>query len=373
MTLKIKIFNEFNFELKSLWKSFDDSSNSFAFQSYEWQNYWSEKVGQPKYKVALFIIVCFIDDEVNAIFPMSIKWALGARVLEFLGSSESDYNAPILKNNLEANTFSYIWENVLKLLPPHDIVHFRNIPKFINNVNNHLIENINVKLSGSSHSANLPDKLEDYLSTLSKRMLKDNRRMRKKLAEMGDLKFVRLQQPDEFSETLEILIEQKISRYMRSNGRNIFSDNTIKSFYLNIYELLHRGFGIHLSALMLNDEILAAHLGIWHLDRFYYLMPTFNQDPKWNKFSLGRLHLEELIRWSIENRVSTFDFTIGSEDYKNIWCDSDMAIYKHIRINSWRGIIYYARELIFEFIKANPYLKTKVIKVSNLVRKRNIL
>ena len=102
-------------------------------------------------------------------------------------------------------------------------------------------------------------------------------------------------------------------------------------------------------------------------------MPTFNQDPKWNKFSLGRLHLEELIRWSIENRVSTFDFTIGSEDYKNIWCDSDMAIYKHIRINSWRGIIYYARELIFEFIKANPYLKTKVIKVSNLVRKRNIL
>ena len=158
MTLKIKIFNEFNFELKSLWKSFDDSSNSFAFQSYEWQNYWSEKVGQPKYKVALFIIVCFIDDEVNAIFPMSIKWALGARVLEFLGSSESDYNAPILKNNLEANTFSYIWENVLKLLPPHDIVHFRNIPKFINNVNNHLIENINVKLSGSSHSANLPDK-----------------------------------------------------------------------------------------------------------------------------------------------------------------------------------------------------------------------
>ena len=61
-------------------------------------------------------------------------------------------------------------------------------------------------------------------------MLKDNRRMRKKLAEMGDLKFVRLQQPDEFSETLEILIEQKISRYMRSNGRNIFSDNTIKAF-----------------------------------------------------------------------------------------------------------------------------------------------
>ena len=77
MTLKIKIFNEFNFELKSLWKSFDDSS-TLCISVLWWQNYWSEKV-EPKYKVALFIIICFIDDEVNAIFPMSIKWALGAR------------------------------------------------------------------------------------------------------------------------------------------------------------------------------------------------------------------------------------------------------------------------------------------------------
>ena len=372
MLLRSKIFNEFNYELKSLWESFDASSDSYAFQSYEWQNYWNQKVGQPKYNLALFIIVCFIDDEVHAIFPLGIKKTMGARVLEFLGSGESDYSVPILKTNLEANSFSHIWDNVLKLLPPHDIVYFRNIPKLINNGKNHLLKNINVKLSGSSHSAKLPDTVEDYFSTLSQRMLKDNRRMRKKLSEMGDLKFVRLNKPNEFSETLETLIEQKISRYMSSNVRNIFSDNIIKNFYLNIHELLHRGFGIHLSALMLDDEILATHLGIWHLDRFYYLMPTFNQDPKWNKFSLGRLHLEELIRWSIENRISTFDFTIGSENYKNIWCDSDMAIYKYLKVKSWRGIIYYACELIFEFIKANPYLKTKVIKVSNLVRTRTI-
>ena len=123
---------------------------------------------------------------------------------------------------------------------------------------------------------------------------------------------------------------------------------------------------------MLNDEILAAHLGIWHLDRFYYLMPTFNQDPKWNKFSLGRLHLEELIRWSLKIELALLISRLGQ---KIIRIFGVIVIWLYITYQDkfLEGIIYYARELIFEFIKANPYLKTKVIKVSNLVRKRNIL
>ena len=46
-------------------------------------------------------------------------------------------------------------------------------------------------------------------------------------------------------------------------------------------------------------------------------MPTFATE--WKSYSPGRLLLEYLIQWSIEQRLKVFDFTVGDEEYKKEW------------------------------------------------------
>jgi CelD/BcsL family acetyltransferase involved in cellulose biosynthesis len=370
--IKAEVFYEFNEELKSLWSDFESDANSLPFQSYEWQRYWNAEVGQPKYKMDICIVVCLVDDRVRAIFPFGIKRAMGARILEFLGADEADYSAPLLGIRMDSEEFRNIWIEVLKIIPSYDVVYFKNIPKLINQSDNFLLENIFTKQANLSYSTILPDSFEEYSLRLSKSMLKDNKRMVRRLSELGELKFSVLVTSEDFNRVVEVMISQKESRYTLSGARNIFYDKAVKNFYSNIFTLLNRGFGVHLSALMLDDEILATHLGIRYRDQFYYLMPTFNHDAKWRKFSLGRIHLEKLVGWSIDNGISKFDFTIGGESYKGIWCDSEMATYRHLKIRSFRGVIYYAYFLVLELIKSKPFLKKLAVKILSLRQKYQI-
>ena len=326
--IKTEIFHNFNEKLKLLWSGFESDAHFLPFQSYEWQQYWNTEVGQPKYRIEICIVVYLVDDRVRAIFPFGIKKAMGARILGFLGADEGDYSAPLLGPNMGPNEFKDIWNEVLTVTPCHDVVYFKNMPKLVNNSDNFLLDNISVQHTESSYSTTLPDSFKEYSLRVSKSMLKDNKRMVRRLSELGELKFTVLEVSDDFNKVLEVMISQKESRYLSSGARNIFFDKSVKGFYSNLYNLFSKGFGVHLSALMLDDQILATNLGIRHRDQFYYLMPTFNHDDKWRKFSLGRIHLEKLIDWAIENGISKFDFTIGGEPYKAIWCDAEMLIYR---------------------------------------------
>ena len=167
---------------------------------------------------------------------------------------------------------------------------------------------------------------------------------------------------NEFKEIVDELIFQKEQRYNQTGARNIFLNNSVKEFYQKMYLLIKRGINVHLSALSLDGEILAAHLGIHYNDQFYYLMPSFNDHKKWKKFSLGRLHLEELIHWAIENKVNKYDFTIGAESYKKIWCNNEMSIYNHIKLISCRGLSAYIYFHIYNFIRTKKTLKLFVLK-----------
>ena len=364
--MEIEIFTEFNEDLKALWDAFDLQSNSLPFHSYEWQRYWNEQVGQPKYNMAICVVVCTTDSRVRAIFPFGINVSMGARVLSFLGGEEADYGAPILATDIDSKEFKALWAAVSSFIPPHDVVFFRNMPKNINKTDNFLLENIKTKESGMSYSTTLPDLFDDYSLRLSKSLLKDNRRMIRRLSEIGELTFKVIEKPEEFKETTKILISQKEARYTLSGAKNIFHNEHIKNFYINMVTLLNRGFNVHLSALMLDNVVLATHLGTLHRDRFYYLMPTFNHDEKWAKFSLGRIHLEKLINWSVDNGVNYFDFTIGGESYKSNWCNSEMAIYDHLKLRSPRGVVYFLYSLVLEFVKSKPPLKKLVVKILSL-------
>jgi CelD/BcsL family acetyltransferase involved in cellulose biosynthesis len=80
------------------------------------------------------------------------------------------------------------------------------------------------------------------------------------------------------------------------------------------------------SALLLDDKVLAAHWGYVAGDRFYYLMPA-HESGDWRAYAPGRLLNEWLLKWAVESGLKYFDFSIGDEPYKFSYADLDVPLH----------------------------------------------
>jgi CelD/BcsL family acetyltransferase involved in cellulose biosynthesis len=71
---------------------------------------------------------------------------------------------------------------------------------------------------------------------------------------------------------------------------------------------------LHLTTLDCGDQSLAAHLGFVSQDGFYFYLPSY--DIAFAKLSPGRVHINLMVMWAIDNGLHRFDFLRGEADYK---------------------------------------------------------
>ena len=106
-------------------------SNYYVFQNFKWLSFWYEKVGS-KLSIYPNIIAVFENHKPIAIFPFGIRKSYGARVLEFMGSSQCDYNTPLIIDEFSDHSNVKNLESNKKHLPKHDIILFDKMPDRIN-------------------------------------------------------------------------------------------------------------------------------------------------------------------------------------------------------------------------------------------------
>ena len=69
------------------------------------------------------------------------------------------------------------------------------------------------------------------------------------------------------------------------------------------------------------------------------------------------------------NNIETFDFTIGSENYKKSYCDKEMGIYDYVKLSSPIGIPYLVVRGVIDFLKKNPRTRPALTAVVAKLRK----
>jgi CelD/BcsL family acetyltransferase involved in cellulose biosynthesis len=116
------------------------------------------------------------------------------------------------------------------------------------------------------------------------------------------------------------MIRLKRSKFVETNGYDRFdADRCYREYYVQATERLFNTKSIHLSALKLDEQILAANWGFVFAGRFYGLMAGY--DRTWKRYAPGRLLSEYLIRWAAEEGLALLDFGVGDEPYKLSYCD----------------------------------------------------
>jgi CelD/BcsL family acetyltransferase involved in cellulose biosynthesis len=146
----------------------------------------------------------------------------------------------------------------------------------------------------------------------------DGARQRRKLErEVGKLRF---ELDDARPEVFEACLRWKSSQYLATGLTDMFAEPK----HVTLFRKLRERGVLLVSSLTAGDSLLAVHLGSSHDRRLGWWIPAY--DPKFSRFSPGRLLLEELMKTSFERGDLEFDFLIGDESYKFLYATHNRII-----------------------------------------------
>lgn len=290
-----------------------------VFQTREYLALWQETIGAARRFRPLYVRV----DQGQTpllLLPLGIEKRRGLRILSFADGGVADYNAPVLfpaAASLDAAAMQLIWQRICALVPPFDLALLEKMPDSVKGRANPMRHLVTHPAVTQASSVTLdPGRAGEWPA-------KSSVRNRRKLDAMGGLELIMAADKDTAARVLEAMIQQKTRRYIETRGWDGFDRPGYRAYFRRLTEALAAQ--VHLSAISVGGEIVAAHWGLITPDRFYYLMPS-HADGRFAPFSPGRLLMEELISWSAANGLAGFDMGTGSEAYKDKYCDLTLAL-----------------------------------------------
>ncbi|GAB6841081.1 CelD/BcsL family acetyltransferase involved in cellulose biosynthesis [Methylorubrum rhodinum] len=331
----------------------------YAFGRHAWLRAWHDTLGVG---VAPAIVVV-ADVRVRMVIPLGIRRSRGLRVLEFLGGSVTDYNAPLadpaFAGNLDAASVRTLWTRIAAVLPPHDTVRLLRMPASLDppegagtgRVPNPLVHLPGAMAAGVARSVALPDSYAALVGSMRSQFVGDTRRRWRRLAEVGSSDFAVAADAAAMRDLLVGLKRMKSRRWLETGDRDWFADPAFAGFYDAMGRMTLPEGRIHGCALSVAGTVVAAHLGLVYRGRFYVLLLGW-ESGDWQRFSTGRLMIDAMMKAAIDEDHQVFDFTVGDEAYKREWADTELPLFRCEGAVTMRGRLALASISMREDIRA---------------------
>jgi CelD/BcsL family acetyltransferase involved in cellulose biosynthesis len=363
-----QIYSSFTEELKGIWKDFENNFSWNPFYTYSWLSHWQYTVGGPLHQILPQIVVVKKDEIVLGIFPFAISRWQGVKVLEWLGGIHADYTGPLLHPEFKefVPNFTDLWDVLLVLLPPFDVIHLRRQLEILGDIENPFVKSFNVLAIDNAYRATLSGTWEEYYSArIKKKIRADSRRQRNRLEQQGVVQFKVAASASDADMIIKNMMIQKSQRYRETGVTDMLAIKEHRDFYLGLPEQNFSNFQLHCSALMVDGNIIATHVGLVSEKCFFYLMPA-HQNSDWHRYSPGRLLLENLLEWAYKYKISIFDFTVGAELYKKEWCDAEMKLFEYLHPLNYKGRYYAFLQSLIKKLIQNKGLWNFLKKINSL-------
>jgi len=295
-------------ELRQEWRQLAEvSPGATPFQTFEWQSTWWKHYGgmrQPR-----FVTVHDGDDLVGLMpFVQSTgPW----RVLRPMGIGPSDYLAPLARAGYEQSVAEAVYE-AIKACDNVDLVDLHQQRE-----TNWLSTTVKVEpiVQATCLVLDLPDKYDTYLTTLSKSLRYDVRKLDKNLFSSGRARIERFG-PEDVNRGLDQLFELHKMRWKKRHLPGAFLGRSV-AFHREWAALAAQNGWLWLSGLHIDDQPVGAIYAMTFGPAVYYYQAGF--DPDKSADSPGTLLVAASIRRAIEEGKQHFDFMRGDESYKRRW------------------------------------------------------
>ena len=237
------------------------------FQRRSWVLPWRRLLAPAFAAAPLYVTVRDAQDARPLMFlPLYRRRRWGLASLAFADLGVSDYNAPLLAPDFapSADVFQGLWRQILRALPPADLLRFDKVPATIGGRDNPVAQLDGMRPMGfSAWPLALPPTREAYdAEVLDRKTRKEQRRKRKNLAErVGVLKLVHAATPADGEAIFAALRRQRAARFKRVGRPDLLDDPRFLAFYRAIAFEPWSGF-VDLAALKTGDRILATLLSL---------------------------------------------------------------------------------------------------------------
>jgi CelD/BcsL family acetyltransferase involved in cellulose biosynthesis len=302
-------------------------ASCYAFQYADVLDVWCDTLGAANQIEPAFVTVFDASGKPALLLPLGIEERNGVRMLRFLDGGVSDYNAPVVfpeAADWGPEAASALWSLLRRKLPPFDLAMLEKMPDAVGDLRNPLSGLATAPHAESCHVARLEGSWERFARGHIKKP-SDSRRRRRNLEKLGTLRFAVAANAAERADFVAAMMRMKRDKFIETKGYDVFTDPGFGDFYREATRRLGADGPVHLSALLLDDRILAAHWGYIADDRFYHLMPA-HESGEWRSYAPGRLLNEWLLQWACESGLKDFDFGIGDEPYKSDYCDVNVPL-----------------------------------------------
>jgi CelD/BcsL family acetyltransferase involved in cellulose biosynthesis len=353
--LRISRYESFA-DAREAWASIEEKAAGYPFQSYGWLELWQETLGMARGCEPRIVLIERPESGERVLLPLGVVRKTGLRGLVWLGAPVSDYLGPLFAGNFSGETLLAAVQEEARL-SRCSFIDLENMPeRLADSTPSPMVDSGARRLHYAAHGLELPSDPEAYLKEkLSSKERYNLRRAEKKLAEIGKLDFAVAETEADRLRFTEAMIGQKRARYRATGAADNFEDAAYERFYRE--GVRREGLGIHISALLLNDEPIAAHWGVCDekAKTMYFLMPSF--DAAYERYSPGVIFLTRFIQLCVDSGLRRLDFTVGDEIYKDKWCGDETGLYFFVRGRSLGGLLYAGGMDLVERAKSGPLLE----------------
>lgn len=349
------------------WRNFEQQADCTVFQTFDWLATWQFHIGVRNGVRPAIVVGRDAQGKILFLLPLSIRSKGFVRELTWLGSELCDYNAPLLAVNfsreVDAASFALLLRDIARRLQgyprlQYDFIRLEKMPVMVGGQPNPILC-LGVALNPSgSYLAHLSENWDAfYAAKRSSTTRRRDRGKRKRLAESGLVRFV--DETSDIETTLDTLMQQKARSFARMGVVNLFARPGHAEFYRALATDPATKHLVHMSRLDVGSTPAAVNFGLTFRHCYYHLLASYD-DGELSRFGPGAAHLHELLRYAIERGFRIFDFTIGDERYKRDWCDTELELYDHISMATWRGAVIVipilAMHRLKRWIKQTPVL-----------------
>lgn len=305
--------------LADIWNAlFDRCEDRNPFLSWEWHyGWWTHLGNRSRPNVLVF--------ERNGA-PLGIAPLMRARsrygvfeleTLDFMGNGSADYGGLLLTEDVSACVEAFL--RYLAQEARNGVVcridqmpaHSRCLREILRLAPAHAHDlAMELRPGAVCPYVSLEDDWDQYVSRFSPKRREDMRRKQRRLAAAHRLRVSVRDEDEDAASTSSVLNDL----YQRKWGRRSPAEEAFFSELLQAWA--KRGWSRY-SSITLDGEIASAVLTIAVGDRRYYYRPAVQ--PAYARYSLGHLHLLELIRSAYAESAREYDLLRGEQDYKFAW------------------------------------------------------
>jgi CelD/BcsL family acetyltransferase involved in cellulose biosynthesis len=296
-------------------------AHCYPFQCADVLNIWCSTIGRAQNIEPIFLAVTSQARKPLMLLALGIERVNGVRVLRFLDSGVSDYNAPVLFPEIETLQLEEgaLWKQVQSRLPAYDLAVLEKMPDSVGGIRNPLASLATSVRLESCHHMTLEGDWPDFESRRLPNY-RDSRRRLRNLEKRAPVRFRIANDDKERQQVFNALIRMKRQRFADTSAHDIFADRGYMEFYAEATRKLGVKGTVQVGALYSGDRVIAANWGFYNNRRYVDLLPSY-ESGEWKSYAPGRLLSEWLLKQHLERGDAVFDYGIGDEPYKFGYCD----------------------------------------------------